>query len=204
MVGAGCGRGVTDFDERVNEQTVLGVVHQLLKVIVGLRAVNLDNGCSEYRTVINAFIGNEVNHHPSPGASSRRRFVPGSLNSPGASEFTGQCGMKIQNLFWEPTEEAHREQSHPSREHHEVRAESSHNVGQTRVEIGPSLILLAANMDGGHARLGGSFESEHVGLVGDDGHHLCIEIAALAGVEYCLEVRAATRHKYHQPSRLVG
>ena len=127
----------------------------------------------EHRAVVDAFVGDEVDHHAGRRALAGERLVPGPLDGAGAGQLAGQRRVEVDDAVGEPAEEAHREDAHPPGEDDEVGAEAGDDVGEAGVVVGPRPRRRGgATWHGRDAGGAGPGERAGVGAVGDDGDDL--------------------------------
>ena len=135
----------------------------------GVVGVDRDGGRGEHGTVVDAFVGDEVDHHAGGGALAGEGLVPRPLDGVRAGQLAGQGRVQVDDPVGEPAEEAHREDAHPAGEHDEVGTEAGDDVGEAGVVVGARLAGVAPDVDGRDAGGAGPHEGVGVGLVGDDG-----------------------------------
>jgi hypothetical protein len=79
------------------------------------------------------------------------RLLPRAFDGVGTRELAGQRRVQVHDAAREPAEEAHRQDAHPSGEHHDIGSEAGHHIGEAGVVVGAVLAWLAPDVHGGHA-----------------------------------------------------
>ena len=110
----------------------------------GVVGVDGDGGGAEHGPVVDALVGDEVDHHAGGGALAGEGLVPRPLDGVGAGQLAGQRRVQVDDAVGEPAEEAHREDAHPAGEHDEVGSEAGDDVGEAGVVVGSRLAGVAA------------------------------------------------------------
>ena len=159
---------------------------------------------AEHGAVVDAFVGDEVDHDPGGGALAGERLVPRPFDGVGAGQLTGEGRVQVDDALGEPAEEAHREDAHPAGEHDEVGVEAGDDVGEAGVVLGSRLTGVAPDVDGWDAGAAGPHEGVGRGLVGDDGGDGGREAAVGARIDDRLQVAAIARGQHHETRALHG
>ncbi len=182
LVWCSCGgsvrraRAVGTRSARVlDEQAVLGGVDRgPSRLVEGVVGVDRNVGRRQHRSVVDALVGHEVDHHA--GAVARRRRVPRAQARSIASragELAGQRRVEVDDHAGEPAEEAHREDPHPAGEHDPVGGEAGDDVGEAGVVVGRGLAGDGGTTcTAGTPAVGGALQRAASGRVGDDGDDL--------------------------------
>ena len=103
---------------------------ETLAVIVSTDGHNL--GC-EHRTVVNALVGHEMDHHTRAVKTVAQMSMPGIVNGVRTGELTGQRWMKVHHPAWEMAQKLHGQQMHPTGQHNQVGAMTGNDSGQIGV-----------------------------------------------------------------------
>ena len=121
----------------VDEERVLGGVDPSLERLEGVVGVDRNGGRSEHGAVVDALVGDEVDHHASVVARPCSGLVVGSFDGVGAGEFAGKSRVQVDHLPGNAGEERHRQQAHEPGENDEVGLERVDGVGEPGVVVGP-------------------------------------------------------------------
>lgn len=101
-------------------------------------------------------------------------------------------------------DESRRENTHETRQHHQVRFVAVDHLDQRGVEGFAGVILTVGQGHRVDPGIPGSLEPVGVGLVGDHGDDFAAtELLVLLGVQQRLQVAAVAGDQYHHP-RLLG
>ena len=160
---------------------------------------------AEHRAVVDAFVGDEVDHHAGGGALAGEGLVPGPFDGVGAGQLAGQRRVQVDDPVGEPAEEAHREDAHPAGEHDEVgrrtRRRRRRGGRRSRPAVSPGW---RPTWTAGTPARTGPHEGVGLGLVGDDGDDGGRQPAARARIDDRLQVAAVARGQHHETRALHG
>ena len=162
-------RGCTGVGS-LDQQAVLGGVDPWLRATRACRRGwigTVDGG--QHRPVVDAFVGNEVDHHAGVvrGPARASCHARSMASTPGSSP--GSAGWRLIDLSGEPAEEAHRQDPHPAGEHDPGPGRSRRRCRRAgRRSRHAVLAGVAADVDGRHAGVGGPLQGAAVGLVRHD------------------------------------
>ena len=176
-------------------------VHRHLERLERPAGVDVDRTGGEGGAVVDAVVGDEVHHHAGGPPFAGERGIPGPPDRVGARQVARERRMQVDHLVGEPAEEAHREDAHPTGEHHQVGLEPGDDVGEPGVVFGPGLARCCTDVDRRHTRGVGALEREHVGPVRDHGHDPAGDAAVGAGIEDRLQVRTVPGDQHHDAGR---